>query len=176
MKFKFHYLISILFFIPVSQFAQVQPIQVKGFVFQIEQDLPGAPEIIYDAITGDISGWWDHTFSQKPVKFYIEPKPGGGFYEIFDDTGDGVLHAKVTAAQRGKLLRMDGPLGLAGKAFHMVTTYTFESSAADSTTLKVDVHMSGEIDLQTAQVVEKVWHHFIVEQFTPYIRAGKHLN
>ena len=102
MKFKFHYLISILFFIPVSQFAQVQPIQVKGFVFQIEQDLPGAPEIIYDAITGDISGWWDHSFSQNPKKFYIEAKPGGGFYEIFDDSGDGVLHGTVIYAKRGK--------------------------------------------------------------------------
>ncbi|MFZ5515304.1 MAG: hypothetical protein ACOY90_01615 [Candidatus Zhuqueibacterota bacterium] len=54
------------------------------FSFWQSVTLPGAPGIIYDAITGDISGWWDHTFSGKPARFFIEPKPGGGFYpELF---------------------------------------------------------------------------------------------
>ena len=35
---------------------------------------------------------------------YIEPRPGGGFIEIFDDEGNGVLHATVIYADRGKLL------------------------------------------------------------------------
>lgn len=32
----------------------------------------------YDAIRGDISGWWDHSISEKPYRLYIEAKPGGG--------------------------------------------------------------------------------------------------
>ncbi len=85
------------------------------FSFEKELTLPGSPEVIYHAITGDISGWWDHSFSSSPAKFYIEPRPGGGFYEIIDESGDGVLHATVIYAQRGKLLRFDGPLGFSGK-------------------------------------------------------------
>ncbi len=152
---------------------QDQPYGV--FAFQKEVTLPGVPTVIFDAITGDISGWWDHSFSENPYKFYIEPRPGGGFYEIFDESGDGVLHATVIAAQRGKLLRFDGPLGLAGRAVQVVTTYTFEPAGEDSTKLQVNVHSSGEIDQKTADVVERVWEHFIFERFEPYIKEGRHL-
>ena len=55
------------------------------FSFSHELVLPGTPEVIYDAATGDISGWWDHSFSGNPHKLYIKAKPGGGFYEIFDE-------------------------------------------------------------------------------------------
>lgn len=91
------------------------------FSFDKEVTLPGTPEQIFDAATGDISGWWDHSFSEKPKKFFIEAKPGGGFWEIFDDEGNGVLHATVIYSQRGKMIRFDGPLGLSGRAVQIVT-------------------------------------------------------
>ena len=149
----------------------------KYGVFQFTHTviLPGDPEQIYDAITGDISGWWDHSFSEKPLKFFIEAKPGGQFYEIFDESGDGVIHAVVILAQRGKMLRFDGPLGLSGRAVQGVYTYSFESMRADSTQLKLDVHLSGEIDAEVAKIVEKVWSHFILDRFKPYIESGKHI-
>ena len=151
--------------------------KMKYDIFSFEHivTLPGNPEIIYDAITGDISSWWDHTFSEKPAKFFIEAKPGGGFWEIFDESGDGVLHAKVIFAQRGKLLRFDGPLGLSGQAIQIVTTYKFEPVVKDSTKLTVEVHGSGEMTKGTDEIVKSVWHHFIIEQFKPYIEQGKHL-
>jgi len=148
--------------------------QFNVFAFDQKVTLPGAPEVIFDAITGDISPWWDHSFSEKPYQFYIEPKPGGGFYEIFNPEGEGVLHATVTAAERGKLLRFDGPLGLAGRAVQVVTTYQFEA-AGDSTRLTVSVHSAGEIDAKLNEIVKKVWYHFMIEQFKPYIESGKHL-
>ncbi len=145
------------------------------FAFTQELTLPGTPEVIYDAISGDISGWWDHSFSKKPYKFYLEAKPGGGFYEIFDESGDGVLHATVTAAQRGKMLRFVGPLGLAGNAIDLVCTYTFEPVPPDSTKLLLSVHAAGEMHPDWPTVVEKVWHHFLFDRFKPYVEAGKHL-
>src|SRR5579863_7165429 len=80
---------------------------LKTGAFQVQQELmlPASPEAVYDAVTGDISGWWDHSFSAHPKKLYIEAKPGGGFYEIFNDSGDGALHATVIYAERGKRLR-----------------------------------------------------------------------
>ncbi|MCW8811085.1 MAG: hypothetical protein OQK64_09030, partial [Ignavibacteriaceae bacterium] len=149
----------------------------KYDVFSFDKDvtLPGSPETIFDAVTGDISGWWDHSFSEHPKKFFIEPKPGGGFWEIFDDKGNGVLHATVIYADRGKILRFDGPLGLSGKAIQVVTTYEFEPVGSDSTLFKVSVHAAGEVDEGVPQIVESVWNHFIFERLEPYIKSGKHL-
>lgn len=145
------------------------------FSFDKEVILPGTPEQIFDAATGDISGWWDHSFSENPKKFFIEAKPGGGFYEIFDDEGNGVLHATVIYSQRGKMIRFDGPLGLSGRAVQIVTTYEFSEAGKDSTLMKVSVHGSGEMEEGMPAIVEKVWEHFIFERFEPHIKAGKHL-
>jgi hypothetical protein len=146
-----------------------------AFAFQQHLVLPGTPETIYDAITGDISDWWDHRFSEKPVRLFIDPKPGGGFYEIFDGSGDGVLHATVIYAHRGKLLRLTGPLGLSGKAVTMVCSMAFEPSGSDSTSLTLSVHGSGEYEESVPGLVEQVWHHFLFERFTPYVESGRHL-
>ncbi len=142
-----------------------------AFTFSKELILPGQPADIYDAITGDISAWWDHSFSKNPAKLYIDPKPGGGFYEIFDQEGNGVLHATVIYADRGKMLRFDGPLGLSGRAIHMVYTYTFQSIQPDSTMLMLTVHAAGETE-NFQPVVEKVWDHFLFDRFKPYVESG----
>ena len=150
-------------------------VKYGAFSFTKEVTLPGTPEVIFDAATGDISDWWDHSVSENPVEFYIEPIPGGGFWEFFDDEGNGVLHASVIAADRGKLLRFDGPVGLAGIAIQLVTTYTFEPVGSDSTLMKISVHGAGEVEDATSVIVEKVWEHFIFERFKPYIESGEHL-
>ncbi len=54
------------------------------FDFEMNFSYPGDPVFVYDHLTGDISAWWDHSFSDKPLKIFIEARPGGGFYEIFD--------------------------------------------------------------------------------------------
>ena len=145
------------------------------FSFDKEVTLPGTPETIFDAVTGDISGWWDHSFSDSPKKFFIEARPGGGFWEIFDEKGNGVLHATVIYSDRGKILRFNGPLGLSGKAIQVVTTYTFNPVSSDSTMFKVSVHAAGEVDEGVPEIVESVWNHFIFEQLKLYIESGKHL-
>jgi hypothetical protein len=154
---------------------QAQPITSNCSVFSFESQLtlPGKPEKIYDAITGDISGWWDHSFSDKPYKLYLEAKPGGGFYEIFNEKGDGVKHASVIYAERGKRIRFDGPLGLSGNAIQMVTTYEFSVQGADSTLLKLSVHASGEIPTGSPELVQQVWHHFLFDRFKPFVENMK---
>ena len=149
---------------------------VNSFAIEITVILPDTPEAVYDATTGDISGWWDHHFSEKPARFFIEPKPGGGFYEIFDESGDGVLHGTVTWAQRGTSLRIVGPLGLAGNAVTGVWTLTYapEGEAGTKTRLALDGRMSGALEEGWAEIVDSVWRHFLVEQLTPYIEQGKH--
>ncbi len=143
----------------------------KVFSFQKEVTLPGTPIDIWNIVTGDISSWWDHSFSDNPVKFYIDPKPGGGFWEIFDEEGNGVLHATVIYADKGKLLRFEGPLGLSGMAIQVVTTYQFESSGNDSTKFIVSLNAAGQVEEGVPAIVEKVWEHFIYERLTPYVNS-----
>jgi hypothetical protein len=175
------YTVQLILFILInysSFFAQDESsAKAKYDVFSFDKEviLPGIPEVIFDAVTGDISGWWDHSFTDNPKEFYIEPIPGGGFWEHFDDEGNGVLHARVIYADRGKMLRFDGPLGLSGKAIQVVTTYQFEPVGFDSTLFKVSVHAAGEVDEGIPAIVERVWEHFIFEQLEPYIISGKHL-
>jgi uncharacterized protein YndB with AHSA1/START domain len=143
----------------------------ETFSTRLEVTLPGSPEAVYDAITGDISGWWDHRFSQEPARLFIEPRPGGRFLEIFDQSGDGVLHATVIYAKRGERLRFDGPLGFSGQPVQIVTTYEFEKVAPDSTRLIVQVNAAGALDEGERSALAAVWRHFIVDRFKPYVEA-----
>ena len=61
----------------------------RTFQFEMNFTFPGNPVFVYNHLTGDISDWWDHSFSENPFKLYIDARPGGGFYEIFDESGDG---------------------------------------------------------------------------------------
>ena len=145
----------------------VQP--TGAFSFTISGDMKGTPEEVFDAATGDITGWWDHTMSDSPLMMYIEPRPGRAFMEIFNEKGDGVRHAVVTGAERGKMLRYEGPLGLAGFALHMVTTWTFAAAGEGRTLVTVEVHGAGELQEGWPEVIEKTWQHFLLERFQPYL-------
>jgi uncharacterized protein YndB with AHSA1/START domain len=141
--------------------------------FRIEQELilPATPNEVFDAVTGDISGWWDHSFSGHPKKLYIEARPGGGVYEIFDDAGNGALHATVIYADRGKKLRYTGPLGFSGRSLDMVTTYDF-SAVETGTKFHLTVTATGDVDEALAAAVDGVWHHFLDERLKAYITSG----
>ena len=146
---------------------------VNTFSFEVAVDLPGTPEEIFDAATGDITGWWDHTFKKPPKALVLEPKVGGAFMEVFDDAGNGARHAVVITCDRPRLIRFEGPLGLSGQAVQMVHTYTFEA-IGDKTRMTVAVQSVGAVSAETGGIVEGVWKHFIIERFQPYVEAGKH--
>jgi uncharacterized protein YndB with AHSA1/START domain len=154
--------------------AETKEIKIAAFQIQQEVVLAAKPEAVYDAATGDISGWWDHHMSEHPKKLYIEAKPGGCFCEIFDDAGTGAQHAVVIYADRGKMIRFTGPLGFSGMAIDAVTTYEFLPDPA-GTKLRVTMNIVGQIDEPTAQAVDAVWHHFLVERLKPYIESGAYL-
>ena len=141
----------------------------KIFTFEMHFSYPGSPEFVYDHLTGDISPWWDHSFSGNPDSLYIEAKPGGGFYELFDKSGNGVKHAEVIYAKRGEILRMEGPLGLSGQALTLVVTCTLEEAKEDETMLTLTVNGAGQFTDETPEIVRQVWEHFLWEQFKPYI-------
>ena len=153
--------------------AEIDRPEVSGFAFEHTLTLPGTPDRIWEVITGDISGWWDHNFSGDPAVFIIEPWPGGRFLEQFEeDARDGVLHATVTVAIRPRLLRMEGPLGLTGRAVHGVYSLALEPAGEDSTRVTHTTQMLGAGADEWAEVVERAWRHFLFEGLKPYVEAG----
>lgn len=156
---------------PLSTLADTKELKAGAFQVQQEVILPASPVEVYEAVTGDVSGWWDHSMSEHPKRLYVEAKPGGGFWEIFNDAGDGVLHATVIYADRGKRLRFVGPLGLSGQAVQLVTTYDFLPDPA-GTKLRVTCNVSGQIQDGEDKLIDSVWHHFLYERLKPYIESG----
>lgn len=74
------WVLTLVAIMPAAQAASgVEPLITGAYGLGFEVMLPGSPEVICDVITGDISGWWDHSFSPQPHRLYIEPKQGGGF-------------------------------------------------------------------------------------------------
>lgn len=155
--------------------AELKTLGPNHYLITQEIQVPGTPTEIYDAFTApDIRGWWDHSFTQNPERLYIEPRPGGGFYEIFDKAGNGALHATVIYAERGKSLRFTGPLGLSGQPVTMVHTLDFQALDGGKTKVKLSLDAFGPFDEGLPAMVDQVWHHFLAERFQPWIEAGKH--
>ncbi|MEQ8764072.1 MAG: hypothetical protein RL885_09100 [Planctomycetota bacterium] len=151
---------------------KVGNLDLQGFTIELSVTVPGTPEETFDLFTGDISPWWDHHFSQKPARFVIEPKPGGHFLELIDDEGNGLVHADVTWAERGKRLVFVGPLGLHGKAVQIVHTFGFEADG-ENTKLSAMIRGMGEVPNDMRDIVASVWKHFLIEQFEPYVRKSR---
>lgn len=146
------------------------PWDPTGFTFELTATVPLAPEEAWDAFTGDVTPWWDHTFFEAPEAMYIEPRVGGGFVEE-KNTTDGVLHARVTWAERGKRLVLRGPLGFHGLAADLVHSLVF-TPEGDGTRLTVTVNGLGQVKPDEAPIIESVWRHFVHEQWVPWVEAG----
>lgn len=145
----------------------------KGFVVEKEVVVKGTPDEVFDAFTGDVKPWWDHSFSKTPHAMVIEPEVGGRFYELFDEEGNGVVHASVTFVDRGKKLIFKGPLGFQGtSALEMVHVFTFEAEG-ESTRIRVQVRGVGEVADGVPEAIDGVWNHFLVERFKAFVETRK---
>jgi hypothetical protein len=170
-------LLLLALLVPALARAEVKPLETGGFGLDRNVTVLGTPTQVYDMITGDLKPWWDHTFSKDPKALYIEPWPGGGFYEMFDAV-NGVKHAGVTWAERGKRLRFEGPLGLTGNAVIFVCTYDLAAAGADSTKIHFTASLAGKVEKGWAEGVDAVWGHFLEERLrafagTPEARRRK---
>ena len=159
-----------LLLLPRAASTEVSSLPTGAFSVMRSVTVPGTPATIYDAMTGDISPWWDHTFSNEPSRFHIDARPGGAFIELFGSETDGVVHATVIYADRGKMLRFRGPLGLQGNAVDLVTTWTYEAKG-DSTHITCVCRASGQMEDGWPAAIDGLWEHFLEKRFKPYIEG-----
>ncbi len=154
----------------------VTEFEVRGYRSTQTIEIAAPREAVWDAATGDVSMWWDHTFKADRVELVIEPEFGGRFYERFRDGEDsGALHADIIYVDAPSVLRMNGPLGLQGRSYDLVITWTLEERDADNTAFTVDLSMHGEIDAGLAGIVHGVWTHFIGTRLKTYMESGCYL-
>ncbi len=164
----------LVFVVLLVSFARAEITEQAEYSFSVKHTvtISASRETVWEAFTGDISGWWDHSFSGKPAKFFIEPKPGGGFIELFDDQGNGVKHGTVIYAQKPSKLNFEGPLPFNGLAMNMVHQVFFKATADGARTeLTVVCNAFGKLDPSWAEAVDGVWHHFLVERLKPFVEG-----
>jgi len=153
---------------------EIQAFTPQGFRTRIVVEIEAPREAVFEAATGDVSPWWDHTFWPGPAELVIEPEFGGRFYERFrEGEPSGALHGRVIFVNAPETLRIHGPLGLSGRAVDHVATWTLEADG-EATRFTVDLAMTGEIDAELAGIVRGVWTHFIAGRLKPYVEAGCH--
>lgn len=143
---------------------------LRGVTIEKEVHVPVAPDEAWALFTGDISGWWDHSFSEHPAHLVIDRTAGGGFWEYFDEDGHGVKHAEVTWAEPGRLLKMRGPLGFSGKAVDFVHTFRFEADSA-GTRVHLTLNAAGQLDDDGIAALDQVWDHFLGDRYVNYVKA-----
>lgn len=153
-----------------SEAGPVRTLRTGSFGFDLEVTVPTPPDVTWRAFTEETLEWWDHHFSEHPKKLSFDTRPGGGFVEVFDDEGNGAWHATVILVEKGKRLRFTGPLGLSGSAIDMVHSLELEA-VPEGTRLKLAVHAVGEVPPSAGDLVRRVWNHFLVERFKPYLVA-----
>jgi uncharacterized protein YndB with AHSA1/START domain len=93
---------------------------------EAEIEIAAPVETVWNGLVNEIGQWWDHTFTDEPYGVFLEPTIGGRFYEQFDESGAGALHAHVTYIEPPKTLRISGPMGMPG-ARQYVKTYRLEA-------------------------------------------------
>ena len=151
----------------------VTEFEVRGYRSSQTIEIAAPREAVWEAATGDVSMWWDHTFKADRVELVIEPEFGGRFYERFREGEDsGALHADIIYVDAPSVLRMNGPLGLQDRSYDLIITWTLAEGDDGMTDFTVDLAMHGEIDAALAEVVHNVWTHFIGGRLKTYMESG----
>lgn len=161
----------------LAQAAAPEAFTPQGFRSQVVVEIAAPRAEVFEAATGDVSPWWDHSFASEPAELVIEPVFGGRFHERLEaGSENGALHARVIYVDAPSALRLHGPLGLSGRSLDLVSSWTLEEvEDGAATRFTVDLAMTGEIDAALAQTVTNVWVHFIEARLKPYVEAGCHL-
>ncbi|MEM1447589.1 MAG: SRPBCC domain-containing protein [Planctomycetota bacterium] len=150
----------------------VEAFTPQGFIVEHEVFVDASPADAFDAFTGDVLPWWDHHFSKEPKTLEIQPRPGGFFLEVFDDEGNGAVHAHVIGVHRGREIQFVGPLGFASQNVNLRMTHRVRFDEKNGRTrVRIDVHGVGEAGPAIEEMVQGVWKHFLSDRFAPYVNG-----
>ena len=61
-----------LFLIGAQDPALLESFEVQGFNTTITVEIDAPRDVVFEAATGDVTGWWDHSFWPDPAEMVIE--------------------------------------------------------------------------------------------------------
>lgn len=117
-----------------------------GFHVQTVVSIDAHPDEVYDALTRQISQWWDasHSYSGEGNNFYMEARANGCFCEMLPNGGS-VMHMLIAHADPGKTLRLLGGLGpLQEMGIHGAMTFSLKETE-NGTELSMTYIVSGYV-------------------------------
>jgi DNA-binding transcriptional ArsR family regulator len=139
----------------------------------IEQvlEIGGAPQVVFDALTTHVARWWSnvtYAVDGRP-NLRIECHVGGRFFEVLGQ--DERLYATVTRYEPAKRLWLQGPMGLGGCVFGVIT-FDLQPCSAKSTELQLSHRMLGEVDDEAAAMYRAGWEVLLDKGLRAYVETG----
>jgi uncharacterized protein YndB with AHSA1/START domain len=121
----------------LSQTQIVQEIQIEASRLRV-----------FSALTADVASWWEHvTYDPKgKAELFIEPAVGGRFFERLGDAAR--LYAIVTRYEPGKVLELQGPMGMPGCVFGTLS-FSLRSDDGKFTSVFLEHTFMGQVDPET---------------------------
>jgi uncharacterized protein YndB with AHSA1/START domain len=126
---------------------------VNGVSLEWEIWVAASPERVWEALTAGVHHWWEHSYSDKPLRIVLEPTFGGRFYEQFDEQGNGALYSTVTYCEPPHMLRYSGNQGMRGAVVN-TSTYWLEEQEG-GTRLRKRMDVLGDIPPETREGYRK---------------------
>ena len=140
---------------------------------QIEQEvvIAAEPERVFEAMTDGVNSWWAHGYESPRSTVHLEPQAGGRFYEDFGPGRGSAYFATVTYCDRGKKLRLMGPMGMSGP---VVGTMNFDlEPEAGGTRVKLSHQIMGAVDEETRQGYTSGWRELLGVHLRRFVEEGK---
>jgi DNA-binding transcriptional ArsR family regulator/uncharacterized protein YndB with AHSA1/START domain len=139
----------------------------------IEQNIAikASPEVVFDALTGEISAWWTAPYfhTGETRQLVLEALVGGRFYEDLGNN-EGLLLATVMLVRRPDELRLMGPMGLAG-VVHGVISFDLEAQDG-GTRLKLSHRMVGEVSDEIESAFSGGWQELLGTRLCSFVEHG----
>jgi uncharacterized protein YndB with AHSA1/START domain len=128
---------------------ETQALSQTQIVHEIQIEAPS--QQVFSALTADVASWWEHvTYNPKgKPELFIEPAVGGRFFERSGE--DARLYAIVTRYEPGKVLVMQGPMGMPGCVFGTLS-FTLRSDDGNFTNVLLEHTFMGQVDPETVSM------------------------
>ena len=149
-----------------KQMSEQSTAAISVFHTELEIPLKASPARVYQALTHDISAWWDPDASWGKGKLVLEPKVGGRMWEDFGN-GEGALFGIVTYVEQNKKLEIEGDHGL-GSGVQGYIRFELVPQE-EGVLLKFSHRAFGEISERSRQRFPEGWQQLLAVNLPAYL-------
>ena len=132
-------------------------LKLKTYAFQFIQELKidAPPNRVWDSLL-NVGGWFKFDTNAPSFGRKLELHPGGRFFNEMPD-GSMALHAIVTYVEPGKLLRLNGQMGMTHVPVNSVFIFELNDRKGGGTLLRFCQRSFGYMDKDVAKRMKSGW-------------------